>query len=305
MLTVVTGSEGFLGRALVAALASRESNVVAVDRIYHAGPPIEGVVYHHADIEDPALLLPPTVARDTSFALIHLAWDMRRYQGYGIQAGQVRQFANLLDYWGERGLQRVIAMGSAEEYGRCEGYISERTEPVFPLSPYGWGKRCVRDLAESWSERTGIAATVLRPFIMYGPGQRGDMLIPSAIEAARSRQPTAFSDGSQQRDFIHIDDVVAATVLAWKNDLPGFQEFNLGAGEGILVADVLKGIADHLDAEAFIQIGARPRRSGEPSVQIAESLRARDILGWQPRISLAQGLASLCAIAPFQLKLHK
>ncbi len=290
MMIVVTGSEGFLGRRVVDRLAAAGDLVVAVDRLFHSGPVRDRVVHHQSDLEDPALLLPPGTHPNTPFVLIHLAWDMRRYQGYGIQAGQVRQFANLLDFWGQHGLQRAVVMGSAEEYGGSAGILSETSPPRFPLSPYGWAKRAARDLAVSWCERTGRPVTWLRPFIMYGPGQKGDMVIPFAIESAQLRRTAEMTDGLQQRDFVYIDDVADAVALAALREVGGWSEFNLGRGEGVRVADMVRAIAAHFRADDCFHLGARPRRPNEPDVQVADCTKARTLLGWKADVSWQNGL---------------
>lgn len=292
MNIIVTGSEGFLGRAVVARLVADGHQVVAVDRVYHDSPGIKDVVYHHADLDDPFNLLPKSESQNPNFALIHLAWDMRRYEGYAIQAGQVRIFASLLDYWSTRGLQKVIFMGSAEEYGHRSGVIAETDEPELPLSPYGWAKRSARSLLQSWTSRTGIPSAIMRPFVMYGPGQKGDMLIPTAIEAAKDKRRTSFTDGKQWRDFVYIDDVVRAISRAVVLEASGFQEFNLGSG-GVMVSDVLTGIAAKYNAVPFFALGARPRRPGEPDRQIADTSRAAAVLGWKAETDWASGLAKI------------
>jgi nucleoside-diphosphate-sugar epimerase len=235
-------------------------------------------------------LFPASVKPDTPFVLIHLAWDMRRYQGYGIQAEQVRQFANLLDYWSERGLHRLVMMGSAEEYGHRAGVMREMDTPELPLSPYGWAKRAARDLAASWSVRTSIPVVWLRPFIMYGPGQKGDMVIPFALESAQLRRHAQMTDGRQQRDFVYIDDVVEALWLTANKEMQGFNEFNLSGGEGVKVADVVMTIARHFGVEDLFELGARPRRPGEPDVQVADCTKAAALLGWKAKVGWREGL---------------
>jgi len=291
---VVTGSEGFLGRQVVARLAASGCSVFGVDRLVHTTPRLKHVTYHQSDLEVAAQLLPNSAVNESPFTLIHLAWDMRRHEGYAIQAGQIKQLAHLLDYWGARGLSKVIAMGSAEEYGQRLGKISELDHPEFPLSPYGWAKHSARDLAKSWSQKSEIPCVWLRPFIMYGPGQKGDMLIPSAIEAARTKQKTKFTDGRQRRDFVFIEDVVEAIWLSVQKKLSGFHEFNLGRGEEIPVAHVLMAIARHFNAESLFELGARPRRPGEPDVQIADTTHARLGLGWEASTSCSEGIKRLC-----------
>jgi len=287
---VVTGAEGFLGCRVIASLAAA-GPVIAVDRVAHSGPVLENVIYHQADLADASTLLPASMQSSPAFQLIHLAWDMRRHQGYAIQAEQVKQFAGLLDYWTGRGLEKLVAMGSAEEYGGLNGVIHESVAPELPLSPYGWAKRSAHDLADSWCEKYGKPVAWFRPFIIYGPGQKGDMMIPYAIECARNSQKAQFTDGKQKRDFVYIDDVVTAITMAANKNLSGFQSINLGRGEPVSVADVLMTIARHYDMESQFELGARPRRPGEPDIQIADTATAKEMLGWEAAVDWRTGLA--------------
>jgi nucleoside-diphosphate-sugar epimerase len=316
MNLVLTGSSGFLGRAVLARLAGPDHHILAVDRVPHEGPALPGVTHHQADLTDPAAInhhehaqsSTPAISNPKSkiqnpkskipfapspfhpFTLISLAWDLRRHLGFANQAEQVRLLAGQLDYWESCGLEHVIFMGSAEEFGPRSGKIAGGDPPVLPLSPYGWAKRAARDMLASWSLRTGIPVTIIRPFIMYGPGQGGDMLIPSAVAAARQKTRTAFTDGKQVRDFVFIDDVAEAIALAAEKRPEEFCELNLGGGQGMLVADVLMDIARAFDAATYFVLGARPRRPNEPDEQIADISEAERKLGWRPRVGWTEGL---------------
>jgi len=267
--------------------------VVAVDRIPHAGPPLPSVKYHQADLTDAMTLLPASFPNELPFTLIHLAWDMRRHQGYSIQGEQVRQFAGMLDAWTGKGLARLVAMGSAEEYGGCEGVIREDAAPVLPLSPYGWAKRAAHDLAVSWSLKNDVPVLWLRPFIIYGPGQSGDMMIPYAVDCAVHKREAQFTDGRQLRDFVFIDDVVEAIALSVTAPTRGFHACNIAGGKPVMVSDVLMKIAQHYKSESTFKLGAKPRRPGEPNVQVAEVSIAKDLLGWTARTDMQSGLAQI------------
>jgi nucleoside-diphosphate-sugar epimerase len=286
---VVTGAEGFLGRKVVSRLAADGFSVAAVDRVAHGGAALDGVDYHQADLADPNSLVPPSWPGDATFVLVHLAWDMRRHQGYAIQAEQVRQCAGLLDTWTGRGLVRLVAMGSAEEYGRRDGKIVESAGPVLPLSPYGWAKHTAHDLAQTWAGHCGIPVVWLRPFIIYGPGQRGDMMIPYAIECASAKKEATFTDGQQSRDFVYIDDVVDAIVRSVSATISGFNSINIG-GSPAKVVDVLMNIARFFNVESLFHLGAKARRTGEPDVQIADVEQAKKLLGWSAKTDLPTGL---------------
>lgn len=293
MIIVVTGSEGFLGRKVVARLAADGHSIVAVDRVAHVGDTLPGVVHHQSDLSDPATLTPYTL---DAFTLVHLAWDMRRHAGFAIQAEQVRQFAALLDRWTGNGLARLVAMGSAEEYGGITGTIREDAAPVLPLSPYGWAKRAAQDLVRSWSLRTGTPVVWPRPFIIYGPGQLGDMMIPYAVACGREGREAEFTDGLQRRDFVFIDDVAEAVARAASAETSGFHAINLGRGEPVEVASVLRAIARHYHAESRFHLGARPRRPNEPEVQVADCAAASTLLGWKAKVGWQEGLERTIAM---------
>ncbi len=284
---VVTGAEGFIGRHLLNGLRDYHGVVLAVDRV-------EGVAgngrYHQSDLSDPSDLIPADVDVSAGFTLIHLAWDTHRGRSFAAQAEQARLFGGLLDYWTDKGLRAVIGMGSAEEYGVRGGLIHEYDLPMEPLSPYGAAKRLAGVMARSWALREKRDVVWLRPFIVYGPGQAGDMMLPYAVAQARKREAAKFTDGMQERDFVYVDDVVDAFCRVIDRRVAGVQVLNLGGGQPVRVRDVLIEVARSLDAESLFKLGARPRRPGEPDRQVADIQSARDLLGWSPKIDWREGV---------------
>ena len=291
MFMVVTGAQGFLGRKVLARLAQQGHQLVAVDRNPVVNRPLDGVTYHVSDLSDPETLLPGAFEGLGPFVLVHLAWDMRRPDAaYHIQASQVSLLAGLLDAWGSEGLHYLIAPGSAQEYGAQNGVLQESMSPREPLTPYGWAKHSACSMAASWAERTGVGLLWLRPFIVYGPEQTGAMLVPYAIRQALSKQPADFTDGEQLRDFVFVDDVVSAIVSGVERQLAGLNIVNLGGEEPVRVRDVLSEVARLYDAEGLWRFGARPRRQGEPEIQVADISRAKNLLDWRPTVPWREGL---------------
>lgn len=289
MLIVVTGAEGFIGRRLVRRLAATGVSVVAVDRVPAGGELPAGVRRHTADLAAPHSLLPGDL-EGRPFTLVHLAWDLRR----NAQAEQRKQpgiLGGLLDDWSDRGLAALVGVGSAEEYGSAEGVLGEDAAPVCPLSVYGEAKRAAFRVASGWGRERDRSVTWLRPFIVYGPGQGGDMLIPYALRQARRREKASFSDGLQRRDFVFVDDVADALALAAGKRLPGVNVLNVGRGEAVEVKALLREAERLAGAAGLFELGARPRRSGEPDVQVADTTRMTGALGWTASTDWRSGLA--------------
>lgn len=285
---MVTGAAGFIGRRVVAQLAAAGAKVVAVDRAPRPANVPQGVEFSCADLSVRPDAIPP--AADI---LVHLAWSLDRAEAAG-QAQAAADFARLLATCGCRG---VVGLGSAEEYGAQEGCLSENQAPGPELSPYGRAKHEACRALEAWTAGVGRKAIWLRPFVVYGPGQGGDMVVPYALRCARERRPAEFSEGTQNRDFIHVDDVAAGIVRAVEK-LAGmtspFAVCNLGRGVPVRLRDVLERIAGQTGAEGLFRFGARPMRAGEPQVQYADVATAEQWLDWRAGISWEQGVDVLC-----------
>lgn len=285
----VTGAAGFIGRRLVARLAAEGVAVLALDRVPPPAPPGGRAVA--ADLA--AWAWPDDWRAGPPFALVHLAWDLAERGSWSAQAQQVRTLAVLLERL-PAVCARVVGLGSAEEYGRRGGVLREEDAPVGPLSAYGWAKRAAGELALAWAQAGARQLAWLRPFVVYGPGQAGDMVVPYALRQARAGRAAEFTDGRQRRDFVHVDDVVAALLCALRRPDGAPLCCNLGTGAPVPVREVLEGIAARCGAAALFRYGARPRRPGEPELQAADLARARAKLGWAPRITMAEGLDDLC-----------
>src|SRR6266545_8277436 len=291
MRVVMTGSSGFIGRQLARQLRRTGLDLLAVGR--GAAPPdLAGVPWHRCDPERPDTYLPASHG-DRPFTLVHLAGETGRPPRFAPHAAQALWVARWCDHWGGRGLQWVVMPGSAEEYGQRGGILREDDPPQGRLSAYGWGKAAARGLLETWSASTGAGVWWLRPFIAYGPGQKGDMAIPYAVRQFLRGRPADFSDGQQQRDFVYIDDVVCAFETVILAPRGGFHAVNVGTGEAVPVRAVLGRLGELLGAGARFRFGAIPRRPGEPDVQVADTTRAERLLSWRAGIDWREGIERL------------
>jgi UDP-glucose 4-epimerase len=296
MRVVVTGSSGFLGRRLLPRLVRDGHEVHGVD-LHPPSKPEAGASFRMDDLRQPERLVAEVGAGEDAL-LVHLAWNLKRDAlRYREQAEQIWLLAGLLDAWCGRGLRGAIMMGSAEEYGGRAGVLAEDDPSVPPLSPYGWAKHAACEMAMAKAAATGLPLLWLRPFVVYGPGQGGDMAIPYAVRHARSGERAEFSDGLQERDFIYVDDVVEAIAAGQRRAPPGQHAVNLGTGKPVRLLDVLEGIAAQPGAHADFHYGARARRAGEPERQVADIRCARELLGWRPATDWREGIRRTCEAA--------
>ena len=119
------------------------------------------------------------------------------------------------------------------------------------------------------------------------------MAVPYAIRQALDGLPAEFSDGVQRRDFVHVDDVAEAFRAALRVLSPGFTAVNVGTGKGTALRAVLELIGELTGAGKRFHFGARPRRSGEPLLQVAATDHAATVLGWRAKVDWADGVCRL------------
>jgi nucleoside-diphosphate-sugar epimerase len=198
--------------------------------------------------------------------------------------------------------RRVVYLSSAEVYGQQPVPFSETTAPA-PTTDYGHAKLDGELAVTAACAAAGIQLFIVRPAIVYGPGQAPTMLIPAALAALRAGQRFPATDGAQTRDFLHVDDLVAL-VLRCLGDLanPGHappDTYNAGSGRETSVRDVLRSLADAVGPAAadLLAFGARAPRVGEAVRYVLDIRRARERLRWSPAIDLEIGLRRLAATA--------
>jgi nucleoside-diphosphate-sugar epimerase len=183
-------------------------------------------------------------------------------------------------------LQRFIHASTSSVYGK---YASgDESLPLKPISPYGVTKLAAEHLCRSYAEAFGLPLVVLRYFSVYGPRQRPDMAYHRFIRSMLRNEPiTVYGDGFQVRGNTYVADCVDATVEAMKA-IPG-ETFNVGGGETATVWDILRKLEAISGRRAILR--QEPPRPGDQRYTFADTTHLRRHLGWQPKISLDEGLA--------------
>ncbi|MFE7215034.1 NAD-dependent epimerase/dehydratase family protein [Streptomyces sp. NPDC057611] len=298
---MVTGSAGFIGSHLAHALVQGGTTVVGVDRRDPATDPtaaanlatllgLPGYVHVTADLLSCAID-PLLIDAD---AIFHLAGIPGVRPSWGPQFGDylasnVLATHRVLEACTRIGVPRVIVASSSSVYGPTDGGASIETDRPQPASPYAVTKLAEEQLCLAYAARPNSPSVIaLRYFTVYGPRQRSDMFTHRALQAALTGQPLRlYGDGHQRRDFTFIDDAVAATIAAAAAPT-AHGPINVGGGATASLLEVIN-IANSLVGRD-IQLHHDHPRSGDVLTTRADPGRAREVLSWQPRIDLHNGL---------------
>jgi nucleoside-diphosphate-sugar epimerase len=297
----VTGAAGFIGSHLVERLLADGHQVVGIDSFsdyYERARKRRNLQTARADDNFTLLeldLVDGDVARAIRGARVvfHLAgqpgvrpsWGdhFDRYVQDNIVATQ-----RVLEALRENPVQRFVFASSSSVYGDAEMFPTKESALPRPVSPYGMTKLAAEHLTFVYMRNFGLPATSLRYFTVYGPRQRPDMAFHRFMDAlVENQEIEIFGDGEQTREFTYVSDAVDGTVKAASADVVG-QVVNLGGGSRVTVNRVLATLEDISRLEARrLHLPAAP---GDPRHTGASINVAREKLGWEPRVSLREGL---------------
>lgn len=188
---------------------------------------------------------------------------------------------------GYRGV-RFVYSGSAAEYGG--GTRLAETSPLLPCTLLGASKAASSIMVQTYARLYQINAVVLRLFTPYGPWEHSKRLIPHTILSALDGHDVAMTHGSQQRDFVYIDDIVDALIMAATHPVPAGSVFNIGSGVGTPVREVVALTLQLMGYPVNVLPGVLPTRGDEIMEMSADIMAARELLGWEPRTNLEEGL---------------
>lgn len=292
---LVTGGAGFVGSHLVDAL-TEENQVRVLDDLSTGQrsnvPP--GVRFREADVRDADAIAD---AIDGVEVVFHLAAGvsvpesveepLEYHETNATGSLRVLEAARRAD-------ARVVLASSAAVYGTPESVPVTEDELATPLSPYGVSKLAADHYARVYAEAYGLRTVSLRYFNIYGPRQRaggdGGVVATFRDRAERGMPLVVHGDGEQTRDFVHVDDVVRANLLAATTDVTG-QVFNVGTGEPTTVRELAELIREY--AAGTVPITHAEPRAGDIRHSCADVSRARETLGYEPTVDLETGIASL------------
>jgi len=304
MTTLVIGGAGFIGSHMVKRLCEECEAVVVLDDLSTGfRNAVLGGAFISGDFASGALLRDIFRAHDIE-TVMHFASFIQVGESVTAPAKYYRNNVvntlQLLDVMVEHGIKRFVFSSSAAVYGNVASEPVTETHACAPINPYGRTKHIVEGALDDFGRAYGLNFFSLRYFNAAGAdplariGERHDPeshLIPLVLQAASGRRDaiTVFGrdyptpDGTCVRDYVHVDDLCEAHLLALRALRNGHRGgfFNLGSSRGFSVAEVID-VARQVTAR-HIPVRDAERRAGDPAVLVADAGKIRRDLGWEPK----------------------
>lgn len=277
MKIAITGSNGFIGKNLVAALLSSNYTVVEISRAKGKNICIWDDV---RDIERCDIIIHLAARTFVPDSFSH----PRDF--YQINTTATLNALELARLWGAR----LIYM-SSYLYGPPQYIPVDEKHPIIPHNPYAQSKFISEELCRGYHRDFDVPVTVFRLFNLYGPGQEGSLIIPDIIKQIETGK-IILKDPRPKRDYIHIDDVVTVIIKTIEKRLKGFNLFNLGTGKSWSVeqlANIVKEISPRkIDIEFTFEY-----RQGEVLESIADISLLKSTIDWNTPIDLRTGIRTI------------
>lgn len=304
MKILVCGGAGYIGSHMVKLLANAGHDVVTFDNLSSGHrSAVKWGVFAEGDLLNPGDI--DRVFADHAFDLVMhfsaksiVSESMRNPSLY--YNNNVVGTINLLDIMLKHNVKKFIFSSTAATYGIPETSKISETHATVPINPYGHSKLMVEQILKRYFEAYGLSSTTFRYFNAAGAdpdgniGERHDPethLIPNVLKSILEDNMALkvfgddykTADGTCVRDYVHVNDLCSAHLLGgnYLKDNSGAYLFNLGSGNGYSVLDVIK--AAEVAVGKPISYTIEERRAGDPDTLIADSSKARNILGWQPQ----------------------
>jgi len=302
MKSIVTGVAGFIGSHLAERLIQEGHEVEGIDCFtdYYARSIKEqnlkgllkepGFAFMEANLLETdlnkILIGIDCVFHQAAQAGVRASWgeEFEIYTSLNVLATQ-----RLLEACKDSKIRRFVYASSSSVYGDSEELPLREKSLLKPVSPYGVTKLAGEQLCYSYWKNYQIPVISLRYFTVYGPRQRPDMAFHKFIKAIlNGEEIEIYGDGKQTRDFTFISDAVSGNILAMNSNAEG-EVFNIGGGSRVLLYEVLDSMQKIAGKTA--KIVYRDVQKGDVRHTLADTSKAKEYLGYNPRVNLETGLA--------------
>ena len=296
MRILVTGGAGFIGSHIVDALLARGHAVAVLDNLTTGSKAnvAAAAELYEVDLRDRAAVQGVFAAFPAEVVFHHAAQaDVRRSMDEPAYDAAVNILGSLhlLEAAARHGTTRFIyASSGGAIYGEPHSLPVREDHPILPLSNYGVSKATVEPYLRVAAATSGMRTTALRYANVYGPrqnpkGEAGVVAIFATL-MLQGKQATIFGDGEKTRDYVYVEDIVRANLLAFERGIDG--AFNIGTGVRTTDFEVYTAVQGALGTSLAPIYG--PRRKGEVEHIALDAALAKEKLGWAPSVDFAEGV---------------
>jgi len=303
MRVLVTGGAGFIGSELAQQLADHRLRVCVVDNLANGkhenidsilGEQVKLVV---ADIRDTRRMADLMKDVDTMFHLACLGVRHSIHSPDENHEVNATATLNLLSTAKAVGVKRFVYVSTSEVYGSARWTPMDEAHPTFPTTVYGASKLAGECYARAFYQTYGYPTVVVRPFNTYGPrchheGDCGEVIPKFMLRSMSKRPMVIFGDGRQTRDFTYVSDTARGILLAGLVDGVAGQTINLSSGSEVTINDLSREVAAAV-GEPDVDVFYDSPRPGDVGRLCGDSTKARELLGFEPRVPLSEGLGCL------------
>ncbi len=300
---LVTGGAGFIGSELVRQLAAAGNEVLIVDNLINGRlENIEDILndrvrFSETDIRDEQRLATLLAGVNVVYHLACLGVRHSIHSPHENHEVNATASLTLLSLARAADVQRFVYVSSSEVYGTARTVPMTEQHPTYPMTVYGSSKLSGECYTRAFHRTYRYPTVVVRPFNAYGPrchheGDSGEVIPKFMLRCMAGKPMIAFGDGTQTRDFTYVSDTARGIFLAGTNDDAIGKTINIGSGEETSINDLAAEIARVLDKPGAELVHDTPR-PGDVLRLYADSTQAHELLGFQPQITLHDGLAKL------------
>jgi len=295
MSVLVTGCNGFLGRALVNALDPAEA-VVGVG--LSPTPASPGICYRRVDVTDRASVA--ALFREHRFVSVYHFAGVTEHSRIVVRknatlAETLRGTLNLVEEFEACGGERFVYASSGKVYGPMTGRGLREDCPTNPTNVLGKMKLSAENLIRFFAEGSPRRYILARLFNIFGPTQKPAFVVPAILTQLRTSGAIRLGELGHKRDYLYVDDAVEALLTLARADLPqGLSIFNIGSGAARSVKEILAELEDLLGFEIHVESEPARLRPDEFEEEFADTGRLR-ALGWRPRHAFRDGLRDTAA----------
>ena len=293
---LVTGISGFIGSHLARRLVAEGAKVYGLVResssLWRIQDLKNQINLHYVDLKDFESVR--KVAQDIKpQKVFHLAAYVDVSRTFEVLEETVevniKGTLSLLRALDGTGYDCFVNTGTSEEYGDSPVPFQEHQIPN-PVSPYSASKASTTMFCQMLHKTRELPIITLRPFLTYGPGQESNMLIPSLIKKVIKGEALEMTQGEQTREFNYVDDIVDGFIKASTSPGAIGEIINIGSGLEYKIRDVVEMVLKLMNSPLKPKFGALGYRPGEAWHFYCDNTKAREILGWRPKVNLEDGL---------------